>query len=64
MGGTIKNWELALCFILGNFVTLILTIITEYFTSHYYYPVRSLVEISRQGPLYNLISGNLIGILP
>lgn len=64
MGGSIKNWELALCFFIGNCVQLILTIITEYFTSHYYSPVRSLIKISEEGPFFNLISGNLIGILP
>ena len=46
MGNSIKNWELALCFLFGNFVSLILTLITEYFTSHYYSPVRSLLRIS------------------
>ena len=64
MGGGIKNWELALCYIIGNFILLILTIITEYFTSHYYSPVRSLIAISEEGPVFSLMSGNLIGIMP
>ena len=64
MGGRINNWELALCYIFGNFILIILTIITEYFTSNYYKPVRSLLALSEEGPIFNLISGNLIGILP
>ena len=41
--------------------------IAEYFTSHYYSPVRSLINISegeKQGPIFNIVSGNLLGILP
>ena len=64
MGGGIKNWELALCYIFGNLILLILSAITEYFTSNWYQPVRSLITLSEEGPIFNLISGNLIGILP
>lgn len=46
---------------MGYLLSIIVMLYSEYFTSHFFKPVRSLVRIAEDGEFYNIISSNIYG---
>uniref|UniRef100_A0A7S2A4D6 H(+)-exporting diphosphatase n=1 Tax=Trieres chinensis TaxID=1514140 RepID=A0A7S2A4D6_TRICV len=58
---TIAPWMAASCVIMGTVGGLIIGLITEYFTSHSYRPVREVADACKTGPATNMIYGIALG---
>ena len=56
-GATITGWHLFLCALVGLGVTGLIVVITEYYTSTEYRPVRSIAQSSTTGHGTNVIQG-------
>jgi len=54
-------WEAASCVIMGAVGGLIIGLITEYYTSHSYKPVREVADSCKTGPATNMIYGIALG---
>jgi len=71
LGGVsnVKNWQVAICGLCGLWSGLIIGLITEYYTSHSYTPVRECSEMCANGGaatnvIYGLALGYLSVIIP
>mmetsp|Transcript_14052 Transcript_14052/g.25050 ORF Transcript_14052/g.25050 Transcript_14052/m.25050 type:complete len:743 (+) Transcript_14052:121-2349(+) len=58
---TLNPWEATLCVIMGAVGGLIIGLITEYYTSHSYAPVRELADSCKTGAATNMIYGIALG---
>lgn len=58
---TLHPWEAWVCVIMGAVGGLIIGLITEYYTSHSYTPVRELADSCKTGAATNLIYGIALG---
>jgi inorganic pyrophosphatase len=58
---TLHPWEAVLCVIMGAVGGLIIGLITEYYTSHSYKPVRELADSCKTGAATNMIYGIALG---
>jgi len=58
---TLHPWEATLCVIMGAVGGLIIGLITEYYTSHSYKPVRELADSCKTGAATNMIYGIALG---
>ena len=56
-GGTVAGWQLFVCALVGLVLTGLLVVITEYYTSTEYRPVRSIARSSTTGHGTNVIQG-------
>jgi K(+)-stimulated pyrophosphate-energized sodium pump len=56
-GGAVTGWDLFLCAIIGLVLTGLIVVITEYYTSTEYRPVRSISQSSTTGHGTNVIQG-------
>lgn len=54
-------WEAALCVVMGAVGGLIIGLITEYYTSHSYKPVREVAHSCKTGAATNMIYGIALG---
>ena len=54
-------WQAALCVVMGAFGGLIIGLITEYYTSHSYKPVREVANACKTGAATNMIYGIALG---
>ena len=61
---TIKNWEATICMAIGTISFLLIFVVEEYFTSHYYEPVRSLVNLCEDETSLALLYSKFLGTLP
>ena len=61
---TIKNWEALICMMIGTISFFLVFVVEEYFTSHYYEPVRSLVNLCEDDTSLVLLYSKLLGTLP
>mmetsp|Transcript_9565 Transcript_9565/g.14825 ORF Transcript_9565/g.14825 Transcript_9565/m.14825 type:complete len:661 (+) Transcript_9565:863-2845(+) len=64
MGGvalTLHPWETWLCVVMGAVGGLIIGLITEYYTSHSYTPVREVANSCKTGAATNMIYGIALG---
>lgn len=61
---TIKNWEALICMMIGTTSFFLVFVVEEYFTSHYYEPVRSLVNLCEDDTSLVLLYAKLLGTLP
>ena len=59
----IKNYMMMICPLLGLISGMIIGIMTEYFTSMNYAPVKGLVSSCKQGAAINIILGLALGYL-
>jgi H(+)-translocating pyrophosphatase len=57
----IKNYEIFICIAFGLWSGLIIGLITEYFTSHSYTPVKEVAEACKTGAATNIIYGLALG---
>lgn len=60
----IKNWEATICMVIGTLSFFLIFIVEEYFTSHYYEPVRSLVNLCEDETSLALLYSKFLGTLP
>ena len=60
--GTARGW-IIFCLLAGYFLEKIIVVIFEYFSSHYYNPVSSMIRVCETGPCLNLISSNILSYL-
>ena len=60
----IKNWEATICMMIGTISFFLIFIVEEYFTSHYYEPVRSLVNLCEDETSLALMYAKFLGTLP
>jgi len=58
---TLHPWQATLCVIMGAVGGLIIGLITEYYTSHSYAPVRELADSCKTGAATNMIYGIALG---
>src|SRR5450755_4244342 len=61
-GGSVNGWELFVCAIIGLIVTGLIVVITEYYTSTEYRPVKSIAQSSTTGHGTNVIQGLAISM--
>jgi len=61
-GGSVNGWELFVCALIGLVVTGLIVVITEYYTSTEYRPVRSIAQSSTTGHGTNVIQGLAISM--
>ena len=54
---------IVLCIFMGYMAEIILLIVSEFFTSHIYRPVRSLLDKSENGPCLNLFTTTIISMI-
>jgi len=57
----VKDWHIFLCLCTGLWSGLIIGLITEYYTSHSYTPVREVSESCKTGAATNIIYGLALG---
>lgn len=57
----LQPWKAALCVIMGAVGGLIIGLITEYYTSHSYSPVREVADSCKTGAATNMIYGIALG---
>merc|ERR1719178_39524 len=57
----VKPWMAWICVVVGVTGGLIIGLITEYYTSHSYAPVREVADACRSGAAINIISGVALG---
>ncbi|WP_081099998.1 sodium-translocating pyrophosphatase [Leptospira weilii] len=60
-GKTITKWDVYISMIVGLFSGMFIGIVTEYYTSHSYKPVRGVAEASNTGAATNIIYGLSLG---
>ena len=58
---TIEPWMAALCVAMGVVGGLIIGLVTEYYTSHSYHPVREVANSCKTGAATNMIYGIALG---
>jgi H(+)-translocating pyrophosphatase len=58
---TLQPWQAFICVIMGAVGGLIIGLITEYYTSHSYSPVRELADSCKTGAATNMIYGIALG---
>ena len=58
---TLHPWEAAVCVVMGAVGGLIIGLITEYYTSHSYSPVREVAHSCKTGAATNMIYGIALG---
>ena len=58
---TLSPWEAAVCVIMGAVGGLVIGLLTEYFTSHSYKPVREVANSCKTGAATNIIYGIALG---
>ena len=61
-GGSVNGWELFVCALAGLAVTGLIVVITEYYTSTEYRPVKSIAQSSTTGHGTNVIQGLAISM--
>ena len=54
---SINGLDIILCSLIGLFITFLFIIITEYYTSHVFWPVKSIANSSIRGHATNIIQG-------
>jgi len=57
----IKPWMAAVCVVMGSVGGLVIGLITEYYTSHSYAPVREVANACKTGAATNMIYGIALG---
>ncbi|WP_082281546.1 sodium-translocating pyrophosphatase [Leptospira kirschneri] len=60
-GKTITKWDVYISMVVGLFSGMFIGIVTEYYTSHSYKPVREVAEASNTGAATNIIYGLSLG---
>ena len=58
---TLHPWQATMCVVMGAVGGLIIGLITEYYTSHSYKPVRELADSCKTGAATNMIYGIALG---
>merc|ERR1719223_1898459 len=61
--GIVTNWGCAVAVLLGLWAGLIIGLVTEYYTSHSYRPVREIAESQVQSAATGIIYGLALGYL-
>lgn len=61
LGKTYHNWGVYVALLSGLIAGLFTGVVTEYFTSHRYKPVREVAKASKTGPATNIIYGLSLG---